>query len=102
MAQVLSSGAADGVHIISLMELAELGVSGLELLPHVNVLSARDVHHTVRVLRAPGVFGVLDTVSHVGREGGNGHQSLTTTHHLQREHCLQLGIFHGKSLQLKK
>ena len=79
LTQVLSSSTADGVHVISLVERAELGVSGLELLPHVDIFSAGDVHHAIGVLRAPRVLGVFVAVSHVRRERGNVHEGLTTT-----------------------
>ena len=79
LAKVLSARAAGGVQIVGGVQLAELGELLLEAVPQVHVISTGNVHHTVRMLRAPRVLGVLGSISHVGREARQVHQTFTTT-----------------------
>ena len=80
LAHVLATRTADGVHVIRVVQSAELLVLGLELVPQINVLGTRNVHHTLRVLGAPRVLRILGSIAHVRGEGGNGHQSLSSMH----------------------
>ena len=56
LTHILTTSTTDGVHVVCFVQRAELGILGLELIPHVNVFSTRNVHHTVRMLRTPGVL----------------------------------------------
>ena len=73
LAHVLTTSTADGVHVIRVVQSAELQVLGLELVPQINVLCTRNVHHAIRVLRAPRILRILGSITHVRGEGGNGH-----------------------------